>query len=246
MEMDSIIARLGEMASYCDTEIDAKACTEAAGILFALMDGGCKTRRTSSMTTTPWPSSTRRCTSGTGPPVTRYIRTECGTALTATARSIPTMPSAAPAAKSWMGGPRGKGASGMANRKQRRHNGKPQGVTYADVLARKRQLRDACQQAANDTMVQIQSDIHTQRAMWMMCVAMNDAFGIGPERFQKFAQCLQDRTEWYEALVASGDEDYANEKLRLEAQRCSGIQIEYLYEAEMLAAQKKHEQEGLL
>lgn len=134
----------------------------------------------------------------------------------------------------------------MANRKQRRHNGKPQGVTYADVLARKRQLRDACQQAANDTMVQIQSDIHTQWAMWMMCVAMNDAFGIGPERFQKFAQCLQDRTEWYEALVASGDEDYANEKLRLEAQRCSGIQIEYLYEAEMLAAQKKHEQEGLL
>ena len=40
MEMDSIIARLGEMASYCDTEIDAKACTEAAGIPFALMDGG--------------------------------------------------------------------------------------------------------------------------------------------------------------------------------------------------------------
>ena len=43
MEMDSIIARLGEMASYCDTEIDAKACTEAVGILFALMDGGVRT-----------------------------------------------------------------------------------------------------------------------------------------------------------------------------------------------------------
>ena len=43
MEMDSIIAQLGEMASYCDTEVDAKACTEAAGILSALLDGGCKT-----------------------------------------------------------------------------------------------------------------------------------------------------------------------------------------------------------
>ncbi len=132
----------------------------------------------------------------------------------------------------------------MANRKQRRQGGKPQGLSYADVLARKRQLWDACRQAANDTMVQVQSDIHTQRAMWLMCVAMNDAFGIGPERFQRFAQCLQERAAWYEELVRGGDEDYASEKLRLEAQRCSGMNIEYLYEAEMLAAEKKHEQEG--
>ena len=117
-------------------------------------------------------------------------------------------------------------------------------MSYADVLARKRQLWDACQQAANDTMVQVQSDIHTQRAMWLMCVAMNDALGIGPERFQRFAQCLQERAAWYEELVRGGDEDYASEKLRLEAQRCSGVNIEYLYEAEMLAAQKKYEQEG--
>lgn len=51
----------------------------------------------------------------------------------------------------------------MANRKQRRHGVKPQGMSYADILTRKRQLWDACQQAANDTMVQVQSDIHTQR-----------------------------------------------------------------------------------
>ena len=136
----------------------------------------------------------------------------------------------------------------MANRRQRRNSGKqhgrPQGMSYADELARKRQLREACQQAANDTMVQVQSDIHTQRAMWLMCVAMNDAFGIGPERFQKFARCLQERAEWYEELVKGGDDEYASEKLRLEAQRCSGMHIEYLYEAEILAARKKHEQEG--
>jgi len=105
---------------------------------------------------------------------------------------------------------------------------------------------EACQRAANDTTVQVQSDIRTQRAMWLMCVSMNDAFGIGPERFQKFAQCLQERAEWYEELAQGGDEEYANEKLRQEAQRCSGMNIEYLYEAEMLAAQKKHEQEGWL
>lgn len=133
----------------------------------------------------------------------------------------------------------------MANRKQRRM-GKPQGMNYAQVLARRQQLLEACQRAANDTTVQVQSDIRTQRAMWLMCVSMNDAFGIGPERFQKFAQCLQERAEWYEELAQGGDEEYANEKLRQEAQRCSGMNIEYLYEAEMLAAQKKYEQEGLL
>ena len=133
----------------------------------------------------------------------------------------------------------------MANRKQRRM-GKPQGMNYAQILARRQQLLEACQRAANDTTVQVQSDIRTQRAMWLMCVSMNDAFGIGPERFQKFAQCLQERAEWYEELAQGGDEEYANEKLRQEAQRCSRMNIEYLYEAEMLAAQKKYEQEGWL
>ena len=128
----------------------------------------------------------------------------------------------------------------MANRKTRRHPGKPQGMSYADQLARKKMLKQAAQQAANDTMVQLKSDIHTQKAMWMMCVAMNDAFGIGPARFQKFAECLQDRSDWYEEMVLAGDEEYANEKLRKEAERCSGMKIDYLYEAEIRAAQEKY------
>ena len=129
----------------------------------------------------------------------------------------------------------------MANRKQRRHSGKPHGMTYADQLAQKRLLREAAYDAANNTMVQLKSEIHTQRAMWLMCVTMNDVFGIGPERFKKFAVGLQDRSDWYDKLVAEGDEEFANEKLRLEAERCSGMDIEYLYEAEIRASQRKHE-----
>lgn len=74
------------------------------------------------------------------------------------------------------------------NRQKRRKPGKPQGMTYADQLARKRQIKEAVQQAAKDTAVQVKADIHTQRAMWLMCVAMNDAFGIGPERFKKICR----------------------------------------------------------
>ena len=116
-------------------------------------------------------------------------------------------------------------------------------MTYADQLARQRRIKEACEQAAKDTMVQVKSDIHTQRAMWLMCVAMNDAFQIGPERFKKFAECLQARTEWYEALERGADEEYANEKLRREAERCSGTKIEYLYEAEFRAAEEKMREE---
>ena len=43
MEIDSIIARLGEMKSRCDTEADKTACTEAVNIIFALSEGGVKT-----------------------------------------------------------------------------------------------------------------------------------------------------------------------------------------------------------
>lgn len=132
------------------------------------------------------------------------------------------------------------------NRKQRRHSGRPAGMSFADTLAYKRQLWEACQQAAKDRTIQVKSDIQTQRAIWLMRVAMNDAFGIGPERFQRFAQCLQERAEWFDTLVRDGDEVYAVEKLRQEAKRCSGVDSAYLYEQDILNAQKKHEQEVAL
>lgn len=112
----------------------------------------------------------------------------------------------------------------------------PRGMRLADVLAQERLVRQACREAAEDAAVQVKADIHTQRAMWLMCVAMNDAFGIGPERFKQFAACLQDRSDWYEDLKNGADEEYANEKLRQEASRCSGTEIAYLYEAEMRSA----------
>lgn len=124
--------------------------------------------------------------------------------------------------------------------KQKRR-GKPQGMSYADVLARERMLRAAAKQATEDVAVQLRADVQTQRAMWLMCVAMNDAFGIGPDRFKKFAACLQDRADWYQKMQVETDEEYANEKLRLEAERCSGVDISYLYEAELAAARARGE-----
>lgn len=123
----------------------------------------------------------------------------------------------------------------MANRKMRRQ-GKPQGASYADVLARKKLQQEAVKAAVNDTTLEIKSEIRTQRALWLSVVAMNRAFGIGPKRFMEYAKELMAVTEWYQEMLDNTDEVYANEKLRREAQRCSGTEIEPLYDKEMFEA----------
>lgn len=123
----------------------------------------------------------------------------------------------------------------MANRKMRRQ-GKPQGASYADVLARKKLQQEAVKAAVNDTTLEIKSEIRTQRALWLSVVAMNRAFGIGPKRFMEYAKELMAVTEWYQEMLENTDEVYANEKLRREAQRCSGTEIEPLYDKEMFEA----------
>lgn len=123
----------------------------------------------------------------------------------------------------------------MTNRKMRRQ-GKPQGASYADVLARKKLQREAVKAAVNDTTLEIKSEIRTQRALWLSVVAMNRAFGIGPKRFMEYAKELMAVTEWYQEMLENTDEVYANEKLRREAQKCSGTEIEPLYDKEMFEA----------
>lgn len=123
----------------------------------------------------------------------------------------------------------------MTNRKMRRQ-GKPQGASYADVLARKKLQQEAVKAAVNDTTLEIKSEIRTQRALWLSVVAMNRAFGIGPKRFMEYAKELMAVTEWYQEMLDNTDEVYANEKLRREAQKCSGTEIEPLYDKEMFEA----------
>lgn len=123
----------------------------------------------------------------------------------------------------------------MANRKMRRQ-GKPQGASYADVLARKKLQQEAVKAAVNDTTLEIKSEIRTQRALWLSVVAMNRAFGICPKRFMEYAKELMAVTEWYQEMLDNTDEVYANEKLRREACKVSGTDIEPLYDKEMFEA----------
>ena len=50
----------------------------------------------------------------------------------------------------------------MAKTKNKRP-GKPRGMSYADMLARKRMIREAVQEAADDATVQLRADMATQK-----------------------------------------------------------------------------------
>ena len=118
--------------------------------------------------------------------------------------------------------------------KHRRCPGRPAGMTLADELARKRMLREAMQNAAEDATVQVRADTATQRALWLAVCSIADAYGIGPERMPRFFVALQENTEELERKRAEVDEDYAYEKLRLKAEQVTGMPITYLYEYEAM------------
>ena len=133
----------------------------------------------------------------------------------------------------------------MANRRQRRHSGKPQGVSYADQLAQTRILREAAQNAANDLTVQVKSDIHTQKMSWIFMISLNDEFQFGQSRYERLAKAIHERSEWYEKMVKETDEDFAIEKLKQEAERVTREKLEFAWEEEIQASKKKHEHDQL-
>ena len=127
----------------------------------------------------------------------------------------------------------------MAKNKQKRRRGpdRPPGMTLADELAHKRMIKQAVQDAADDATVQVRADTATQKALWLAVCSIADAYGFGPERMQRFFEALQANTDELEKMKADVDEEYAYEKLRLKAERVTGMHIEYLFEKDAIAAQ---------
>ena len=75
---------------------------------------------------------------------------------------------------------------------KKKHSGKPRGMNYADMLARKRMIREAVQEAAD---VRLRADVATQKALWLAVCSVADAYGFGPERMKKFFIALQENND---------------------------------------------------
>lgn len=126
----------------------------------------------------------------------------------------------------------------MMSRQHRRH---PGGMSYADKLAREKMLREAAQLAANDTAAQIRADIQSQKTAWIIMRALNIGFSFGKKSFEKLGVLINESAEWYNGLIDGADEEYADEKLRQDVERFTKQEVEFAWEAELLAARKRHE-----
>lgn len=127
----------------------------------------------------------------------------------------------------------------------KKRRGLPQGMTYAEKLAQERRLQKAVAEAAESETVRVRADIQSQRMLWLCVVSMARAFGLGPKRVSDFFGSLQETSEWVEDMEQKHGSQYAIDKLRQEAERVSGIDIDYLYESEILEAKARNEANGI-
>lgn len=127
----------------------------------------------------------------------------------------------------------------------KKRRGLPQGMTYAQKLAQEKRIQKAVEEAAIDETVRIRADIQSQRMLWLCVVSMARAFGLGPKRVSDFFGELQAVSEWVEDNTEKHGHEYALDKLRQEAERSSGVPIDYLYEKEILQAKERNEANGV-
>lgn len=134
----------------------------------------------------------------------------------------------------------------MSNRQQRRAAARKRpGETYADVLAKKKLVKEAVDRSVHDQSVAIEADIKTQRFMWMAVVALNEAFGFGGERAKRFLLALEDVANEVEGLAKQHGGIYARAKLMHRASQITGIEIKPVHEEEMRKARMENEANGI-
>lgn len=136
-------------------------------------------------------------------------------------------------------------ASNRAQRRAANKKGKRPGETYADQLARHRDIKQAIEKAARDETVALESDIKTQRFLWMAVVANYEAFGHAGVRAQRFMQTLDNVREDMEKMAAKDGWEYAVEKLREQCEKITGMEVKQVHEDRMIQARKENEAKGI-
>jgi hypothetical protein len=135
-----------------------------------------------------------------------------------------------------------------SNREQRRaakRKGKRPGETYADQLARERMIKEAVEKTAHDESVALESDIKTQRFLWMSIEALNRAFGFAGIRAQRYMLTLDDVRKELEKNARENGWVYAIEDLRRRCEQITGMQVSQVHEDRMIQARKENEAKGI-
>lgn len=134
----------------------------------------------------------------------------------------------------------------MPNRSQRRAAARKRpGETYADVLAKKRMIKEAVDRSVHDNSVALEADIKVQRLLWMAVVALNEEFGFGGERAKRFLVTLQEVAEECERMAQDNGGYYARQKLMERASQIIGEDITPVHEEAMRKARQENEKNGI-
>lgn len=136
-------------------------------------------------------------------------------------------------------------AGNRAQRRAAKHKGKRQGETYMDVLTQKQMIKKAVEDSVHDQSVALESDIKTQRLLWMCVVALNRAFGFAGVRSQRFMLTIDEVREELEKMAKKNGWEYAIEKLREAAAKITGMEVKQVHEEEMIRARKENEANGI-
>lgn len=123
--------------------------------------------------------------------------------------------------------------------------GKRPGETYADQLARQKDIKKAIEKVARDETVALETDIKTQRFLWMAVVANHIAFGHAGIRAQRFMMTLDDVREDMEKMAKKNGWEYAVEKLREQCEKITGMEVRQVHEERMIQARKENEAKGI-
>ena len=110
----------------------------------------------------------------------------------------------------------------------KKRKGKPAGMNYADVLERKRLIR----QAVQDEVILHEVNISMQRHLWLTAVARHEAYGFSEKRLDMFFDAFKAAANELQKMIDEVDQDYAYEKLRLRAEEISKRDIVF-YEDEV-------------
>lgn len=134
----------------------------------------------------------------------------------------------------------------MPNRSQRRAAARKRpGENYADVLAKKRMIKEAVDRSVHDHSVALESDIKAQRFLWMAVVALSEEFGFGGERARRFLVTLQEVAEECEKMAHENGAYYAQRKLMERASQITGVDITPVHEEAMRKAREENEKNGI-
>lgn len=137
----------------------------------------------------------------------------------------------------------------MANRQQRRdaakHKGKRPGETYADHLARERQIREAIDKSVHDQSVEIIADQKRQVLLWEATEALNRRFGFAEKRALDFLKTLDEVHKELEQMAREDGRYVATEQLRKRVSQITGMELRLIHEDEMVQAKKENEAKGI-